>query len=334
MFDENQLVKVKWHNGNKKHYESLGYNFTKYGDEFCVKAKDLMRGSKIKVEAICDFCGKKYYPTFKNYNSKSNKKYDACKDCIGLKSSNTSVNNRAKEHFDKIKEICNNHDYELVTKESQYKNIDTKIKYICKKHGAQNTSVKLFLKAGGCAKCNHDSMIKNKFHTREYVKSIIEKYNGNKWVNENEYIGSTVRNLMIKCGLCGKIFITSFNSYATEKSAQRKCWSCSCKESKGEEQVRKVLEKYSIKFESEKRFDDCRDIKPLPFDFYLPGYNMCIEFDGQCHYEDRGFGDYNLRVMHDDIKNKYCKNNNIKLLRIPYWKGSKTEEIIIKELNL
>lgn len=74
------------------------------------------------------------------------------------------------------------------------------------------------------------------------------------------------------------------------------------------------------------RFPDCRDQKTLPFDFYLPGYNLIIEYDGRQHTDpNAGWGDlkggkygYNYIHRHDLMKNQYCKDNNINLLRIPY----------------
>lgn len=73
----------------------------------------------------------------------------------------------------------------------------------------------------------------------------------------------------------------------------------------------------------------CRDKNPLPFDFYLPQYNVCIEFDGIQHFNPSSFvyGNTsekeklkNLQYIqkHDQIKNNYCKNNKIDLLRIRY----------------
>lgn len=41
MYNENQLVEVKWNSKTRKYYESKGYSFTNYGDVFFVKAKDL-----------------------------------------------------------------------------------------------------------------------------------------------------------------------------------------------------------------------------------------------------------------------------------------------------
>jgi very-short-patch-repair endonuclease len=95
-----------------------------------------------------------------------------------------------------------------------------------------------------------------------------------------------------------------------------------CKESKGEKEIRVYLENNKIKHLQQYVFNDCRDRYPLPFDFYLPNYNMCIEFDGRQHFEavDRWGGLNGLldQQKKDEIKNKYCLDNNIKLLRIAH----------------
>ena len=61
----------------------------------------------------------------------------------------------------------------------------------------------------------------------------------------------------------------------------------------------------------------------MPFDFYLPDYNICIEYDGEEHFQPVEFfgGEekFQRRIENDEIKNNYCKNNNIKLIRIPYF---------------
>ena len=77
---------------------------------------------------------------------------------------------------------------------------------------------------------------------------------------------------------------------------------------------------------SEKYFSGC--INPntngrLRFDFYLPDYNLCIEFDGKQHFETgkwawtKEIKVEDIRYM-DDLKNQFCKDNNINLLRLPY----------------
>ena len=107
-----------------------------------------------------------------------------------------------------------------------------------------------------------------------------------------------------------------------------------CNESKGERQVRQWLEQHGIVYEFQKPFVECSDIKCLPFDFYLPQYNTCIEYDGEQHFRPVDFGGegeiialqkFKIVQKHDVIKNKYCENNNIPLLRIPYFKNTEEE---------
>jgi len=95
-----------------------------------------------------------------------------------------------------------------------------------------------------------------------------------------------------------------------------------CKESYGEKQIGIFLDNNNIRYIRQKKFKNCKNIKVLPFDFYLPEYNMCIEFDGIQHFKkiDKwgGENNYKLIMLKDNIKNNYCKNNNIYLLRIKY----------------
>ncbi len=92
-----------------------------------------------------------------------------------------------------------------------------------------------------------------------------------------------------------------------------------------EKQIEQWLIDKNFKYEKEYSFDDCLNGKgnKLFFDFYLPELNMLIEFDGIHHFESI----YNFDVvkLHDQIKNKYCENKNIKLIRIPYFKSIKEE---------
>lgn len=88
--------------------------------------------------------------------------------------------------------------------------------------------------------------------------------------------------------------------------------------------VSTFLESNNIKFEFQKIFNDLRYKGLLKFDFYLPDHNVCVEVDGDQHYRPVPLwgGEENLKVtqIRDSLKNDYCKDNNITLIRIPYWK--------------
>lgn len=94
----------------------------------------------------------------------------------------------------------------------------------------------------------------------------------------------------------------------------------------------------------QKWFPDCRDINPLPFDFYLPNKNILIEFDGEQHFKEKHFfsrsGTLGTQFdsltsyiqYHDTIKTKYCKIHNIPLIRIPYTEINNIDKILEEKL--
>lgn len=102
--------------------------------------------------------------------------------------------------------------------------------------------------------------------------------------------------------------------------------SCGCRhQSKWEMFISDYLASLQIRFQPQKRFSDCRNKKQtdmLPFDFYLPDYNACIEYDGEHHFHPMemwgGYEKFLINQENDEIKNEYCKNHNITLLRLPY----------------
>ena len=108
--------------------------------------------------------------------------------------------------------------------------------------------------------------------------------------------------------------------------------SCGClRVSKGHLQVKQSLEQLNISFLEEYHFDMCNSASGhwLYFDFYLPDYNCCIEYDGEQHYISTGYyggkEKLNRNQENDNIKNNYCKEHNIKLIRIPYWDFEKNK---------
>lgn len=133
-----------------------------------------------------------------------------------------------------------------------------------------------------------------------------------------------------KCLTCGRI--VSMNQDALENKDVR---SCGClKISKGEEKISNLLSEMNICFSPQHIFCDCKNPKtnrPLVFDFYLPDYNCCIEYDGKQHYSYRNTGwgtkeNFEAIQQRDKIKNIYCEKKNIYLLRIPYTDYNKLDK--------
>ena len=99
--------------------------------------------------------------------------------------------------------------------------------------------------------------------------------------------------------------------------------SCGCAKSKGEEKIITTLIQAQIPFITQKRFESCifpETNRQLVFDFYLPEQNVLIEYDGEQHFHEVRNDRYGYQgiVARDNFKNQWCKENNIRLIRIPY----------------
>lgn len=100
--------------------------------------------------------------------------------------------------------------------------------------------------------------------------------------------------------------------------------SCGCQKSKGELKISQLLQSYNILFEQEKTFNNfiyADTNRKAQFDFYIVNKNYLIEFDGKQHFKIGGWNNnksLNKCLEHDKIKNEWCLNNNIPLIRIPY----------------
>lgn len=153
-----------------------------------------------------------------------------------------------------------------------------------------------------CGCIHSPSLVGQKFGLLTVVKEVQSANNQRMWE--------------CKCD-CGNVV------HRTSHELKR-FYSCGCLQNKSimEEYVKNILNENEIEYIPQKRFNDCRDIFPLPFDFYLPKYNITIECDGVQHFEpvEHFGGEEYLKVVqaHDQIKNNYCLVNNIKIIRLPY----------------
>ena len=124
----------------------------------------------------------------------------------------------------------------------------------------------------------------------------------------------------------------------THSLKQGKTNSCGCLKSKGEFVIKQILQNNNIYFEEQVKFKDCifpDSGYPAIFDFYV-NKSYIIEYDGEQHFYYKSNPhtwnnkeNYQKVKLHDNIKNEWCKKNNITLIRIPYFK---LNEITIKDL--
>lgn len=276
----------------------------------------------------CDYCGDVNEVIYKNHiKGRKNINKDSCKQCVGKKCAEITLIKRQEKTYEDLQKACVSKDYKLLSNKEDVVNNKTYISYACPIHGEHKMRVGNLLSGKGCPDCQRDNANKRFKLAQDVVVKMINDCGG-ELLNPQDYINNTTKNLCVTCPECGKRFITSLVLF-TQHGGQ-KCDDCSNYESIGEMRIRLYLEDKNIDFMQYYWFEDCRDIKPLPFDFYIPDLNLIIEFDGRQHFEDTGLFSYSLSKTqeHDKIKNKYCLDNNIKLIRIPYTKINEIEKIL------
>ena len=175
-------------------------------------------------------------------------------------------------------------------------------------------------------------------------RELTSKRNKNKFVKTdliNQRFGKLValepteerknNSVVWKCQCdCGNVCFVSRKSLMDGTKS-----SCGCLKSQGEERIKQLLLENNIPFEEQKSFNGLVGKKnyPLKFDFYVNNTYL-IEFDGEQHFTDKSFfshDDFETRQKNDRMKNEYCKNHNIPLIRIPY---SNLKTLTIKDLLL
>lgn len=167
---------------------------------------------------------------------------------------------------------------------------------------------------------------------KQQLKDLAEKLKQ----YDIEYIPTKIFNnkQLFKCNKCNTRFLAK-PKYIRKKPI---CRNCMCGASYGEEIAIQTLKDHNIEFEKEKTFKGLVGVGggKLRFDFYIRSNNIVIEIDGQQHNKPNNMYGANTEE-HDILKNKYCKDNNIKLYRISYRSDTKCkvreklETILVKE---
>lgn len=126
-----------------------------------------------------------------------------------------------------------------------------------------------------------------------------------------------------KCD-CGTITYVDSNNLTSLHTL-----SCGCINSSiGEDNIVKVLKNNNISYLREYPLKEIKDVNPFRLDFVIlddkNNIIRAIEYDGIQHYKETwGAWSRNITLEQqqerDKRKNEWCLNNNIPLVRIPYW---------------
>lgn len=222
------------------------------------------------------------------------------------------------EFTDDVNKMYPNNEYifleKYINKQTKITVKHTKCDYIYKVNPSN------FLSGRKCPKCS--KLVRKDL---DYFKKELQLKHENVFseitIISPEYTNCNT-NLEINCNNCNNYY------YRTPDNMIRQGYHCPyCRYdgksrglSKPIQEIINIIKSYNIQYILEKSFSDCRRTLPLPFDIYLPKFNLLIEYDGEQHYVGWQRCSKSLKYIqeNDNIKTEYCKNNNINLIRINY----------------
>lgn len=207
----------------------------------------------------------------------------------------------------------------------------------CSPELIQQKTWSAFQQTPHCSRCINEkvNMIRRKEHYDEFVHRCIEKgYTSLSTLEDYINVATPMKYLCVKHG-----------EQTITLSHLREGKGCPiCNESKGEAIIRLWLSNHNIDYIPQKRFDDLYNKSKkakLSYDFYIPDYNMLIEYQGEFH--DGTINKINSclqtkddlisQQQRDSLKRQYAKEHDYQLLEIWYWDFDNIESILTKELS-
>ena len=246
------------------------------------------------------------------------------------------INLKSIEQFNIDFEKISNGEYELL---GEYVSSRAKIKILHKECGTEwHVNANNFLQGRSycpaCSKENNLKRLKNKTKTHEKFVQEVESLGLGEYEVVSNYIKSQ-EQIILKHKVCGNEWKTKPDWFLMGN----RCPKCNTHaNSKGVQKIKRFLDKNKIKYITEYKIEECKRIRPLPFDFAIfekEKLKYLIEYDGIQHFKPKSFGseknkykNFKLIKESEKIKNKFCVENNIKLIRIPYFEFKNIDKIL------
>ena len=287
---------------------------------------DSYKNTKEKILVQCDK-SHVYETTFSSFRSGRR-----CKECRKEKLSKKFRLDyvTVKQNVESVK------GYKLLSKDYINSKTKLKIQHVqgeCNNCIFEMTYSNFYRQNQRCPKCNGAHC----YSHEEIAEEICKIDNEYRLCDDSPFYRNNSTKLKLYHEVCGKTFFVSWNKF---KGGQKPCGCHSY--SYGESRIAKYLDFVSVEYVKEQEFDGLLSDKNknLRYDFGIfenKELKILIEFDGGLHFKPvkhYGGTEYFNRIKkHDQIKNQYCKDNNIPLIRIPYWDFDNIETILEKELT-
>jgi ssDNA-binding Zn-finger/Zn-ribbon topoisomerase 1 len=201
------------------------------------------------------------------------------------------------------------------------------VEIICKNHGSFWATPNNHIgKKSICPKCYLANRLPaRQKNTTQFIEDAI-KVHGDLYSYNNAIYTKALEQIEIVCKKHGSFF--------QRANDHLRGYGCpNCHKSKGELIIKSYLLDKEISFVEQYRNSNCKDKYTLPFDFYLPDYNLIIEFHGIQHYQyipywHKSIDNFERLQNRDRYKREWAIKNNIRFFEISYKESDIIEDIL------
>lgn len=318
-FKNKKMYRCTECSGNKLSYNYV-YDFV--SSKGCVLLSKAYKNNSTKLNIQCK-CGEEYIVDFNTFKKGQTK----CKKCFW------SENKHYKKYtYEQVKQYIEvNSECKLLSIE--YEDCFSKLDVLCacgKQYKISFAHIKQQEKIQ-CKYCSNAEVSETFKLTEDDVRNRVSgKYNNKYSVTDFSFYKNSQNGFIVfKHNECGAHFKSTVHSALY---GDLKCTHCEGNTSTGERIISMWLDRNSISYFTQYGFEDCVYKRKLLFDFYIPSHNLLIEFDGEQHYKpfdifggEKSFIEVQIR---DNIKNNYCYEKSITLVRIKYDKINEIDDIL------
>lgn len=289
-------------------YEDIGAKNTLTHDEFLkrsslhptVKIVGKYQASDKPLECECKVCGYQWAPSATNIGAGH-----GCPKCSG----------RIKTHDDFIQQV--NELSPTIKVLTRYISSKDRVDCECQVCGHHWQPVASSLCHGyGCPKCRDRFVAELQTKSNEQFLSELQQIQPTITPLE-EYQKSDVK-ILFRCNECNMEWRTTPASVLSGSGCPH------CNLSRGERAISVWLNSHNIQYVPQYKFNDLIGVGGglLSYDFYLPKFNVLLEYQGIQHFEPvemfGGQKQYELQVEHDRRKKVYALDNGYYFIDIRY----------------
>jgi hypothetical protein len=159
-------------------------------------------------------------------------------------------------------------------------------------------------KCGGTMRKSHEGFV-----------AQVDAMVGDEYIVIGRYVNDETK-ITFRHSICGREYSASPGKFI----AGRRCPLCAAvrRQSIVVKAIHKFLREQDVRFTEEYWDGRLRNPagKAMRFDFFLPDFNLAVEYDGEQHFNGWLTGSIGVERRRDAAKNAYCIENGIKLLRV------------------